>query len=113
MSDDNSQSKDSITEAAKAAYQQRLVSAMSAGDVPHTYFNEFQSYGGVSDMVSVLAVNERVVGVLHMSASVAKTFAIQLLSVVNQYEAAIKSPVLTLDQAFPLIQAHSKQEAPK
>jgi hypothetical protein len=112
---DNPMTDVSATDAAQAAalaIQQRYTKALSDGNLQHIYFNEFQTFGGASDVVTALGVNERIVAVLHMSAPVAKTLAINLMSIVNQFEAATKTTVLTLDQTLPMVMGQF-QETPK
>jgi hypothetical protein len=95
---------DAAAQAAQAN-QQRYNKALTSGDVPHIYFNEFQAFGGASDLAAALGVNERVACVLHMSAPVAKSLALNLLSIVNQFETATAQTVLTLEQTSQMINA--------
>lgn len=84
---------------ADKAAQEQAGRTLASGDIPHIYFNEFQSFAGISDFASIVRINERPIAVLHTSASVAKSFALQLLALVNWYENKTQQAVLTLDEA--------------
>jgi hypothetical protein len=81
--------------------------AVTNPDIPHIYLNEFASFSGLSDFVTVLGVNDRFVAVLHMSAPVAKSLGAQLLSLVTRFEQQTQQSVLSLDEA------NSRMHAPK
>jgi hypothetical protein len=86
-------------DAATKLRNEAATNAISSPDIPHIYFNEFASFYGSSDAVSVLSTNERFVAVLHMSVPVAKSFGMQLLAIVNLFEQKTRQEVLTLEEA--------------
>lgn len=93
-----------------SAVEQRHQAALEA-DVPEIYFNGFINGLNSADITVALERNGKPAAVLNMSFTIAKTFAIALLTTVGQVEDLAKREMLTTHELEALLTAANNKEA--
>jgi hypothetical protein len=76
---------------------QLVKEALDNKELPHIYFNGFTITGGNSDILIVLQRNQKPIGTLNCSFTIAKTLVQKLNDIIRSFESTVGQEFLTTD----------------